>query len=264
MNENDKKLQGKVHSAMYTLVKEKGVASPVEVLIAIGALSKEDYEKWRNGKVDFLERVCKINLRKLSFVNREIRAYARKHNLKASWTFYNKWGKKRKDSAGRTIKLRFSKSGAVNIEKLYATHYVGQQKVAEAKERKKQREARKNQKVPVSRHEPHEDISDPLCEAFEDDSIPSYARCRSCFNDMRTANGCQPFVYSAGGKKYTRIKVGDIGDMFGEDDYNADFRCTDCGALFGYAHHVGCYCERCPVCNGQMRSCGCALFDTPS
>ena len=37
MNKNDKELQVKVHSAMYTLIKDKGVASPVEVLIAIGA-----------------------------------------------------------------------------------------------------------------------------------------------------------------------------------------------------------------------------------
>ena len=140
MNKNDKELQVKVHSSMYTQIKEKGVASPVEVLIAIGALSKADYERWRNGQVDFLERVCKINLRKLSFVNHEIRAYARKHDLKASWTFYNKWGKKRKGGDGKTIKLRFSKSGDENIEKQYATHYVGQQKVAEAKERRQERE----------------------------------------------------------------------------------------------------------------------------
>jgi hypothetical protein len=45
MSKNDHDLQVKVFSAMYMLIKEKGVASPAEVLIAIGALSKEDYEK---------------------------------------------------------------------------------------------------------------------------------------------------------------------------------------------------------------------------
>ena len=112
---------------MYTLIKDKGVASPAEVLITIGALSKEDYERWRNGKVDYLERVCKINLRKLSFVNHEIRVYAQKNDLKPSWTAYNKWGK------GDHIRLRFSKSGDDNIEKQYATHYVSHRKVEEAK-----------------------------------------------------------------------------------------------------------------------------------
>ena len=141
MNKNDKELQVKVHSAMYHLIKGKGVASPAEVLIAIEALSKEDYERWRFGKVDYLERVCKINLRKLSFVNYEIRAYARKHNLKPSWTFYKKWGANKKGDKGNTVKLRFSKSGDENIEKQYATHYIGQQKIAEAEDR---REAKQN------------------------------------------------------------------------------------------------------------------------
>jgi len=140
MNKNDHQLQVKVHSAMYTQIKDKGIAAPVEVLIAIGALSKEDYERWRFGKVDYLERVCKMNLRKLSFVNHEIRAYAHKHNLKPSWTFYKRWGINRKGNSGATIKLRFSKSGDENIEKQYATHYIGQQKIAEAKERREVRQ----------------------------------------------------------------------------------------------------------------------------
>ena len=130
MNKNDHDLQVKVHSAVYHLIKNKGVASPAEVLIAIGVLSKEDYENWRFGRVDYLERVCKTDLRKLSFVNHEIRVYARKYDLKPSWTAYNKWGK------GDNIRLRFSKSGDENIEKLYATHYVSRQKAEEAKERR--------------------------------------------------------------------------------------------------------------------------------
>jgi competence protein ComEC len=64
-----------------------------------------------------------INLRKLSFVNHKIRALASKHDLKSSWTDYRKWGKC--DSA----RLRFSKSGDENIEKLYATHYISTEKV---------------------------------------------------------------------------------------------------------------------------------------
>jgi hypothetical protein len=120
---NNIELRKKVHSAMYTLIKSKGVASPVEVLLEIGVLSKEDCEKWRFGKVDYLERVCKINLSKLSTINHEIRVFARKNDLKPSWTYYKRWGCK-----GKKIKLRFSKSGDEQIEKLYATHYVSQRK----------------------------------------------------------------------------------------------------------------------------------------
>jgi len=135
MNKNDKELQAKVHSAMYNLIKAKGIAAPVDVLIIIGALSKDDHERWRFGKIDYLERVCKINLRKLSLVNHEIRAYARKHNLKPSWTFYKRWGDNKKGAKVKATKLRFSKSGDENIEKQYATHYISQQKSAVAKER---------------------------------------------------------------------------------------------------------------------------------
>jgi len=129
---NNKELQNKVHSAMYTLIKDKGVASPVEVLLAIGVLSKEDYENWRFGHVSYLERVCKVNLGKLSTINHEIRVFARKNNLKASWSEYLKWGGK---GRGHKIRLRFSKIGVENVERAYATRYVTQRKVAEAKER---------------------------------------------------------------------------------------------------------------------------------
>ena len=122
---NNKELHQKVNSAMYSLIKQKGIASPVEVLIEMGVLSKEDCERWRFGKIDYLERVCKINLSKLSTINHEIRVFARKNDLKASWTFYKRWGCK-----GKKIKLRFSKSGDEQIERSYATHYVSQRKPA--------------------------------------------------------------------------------------------------------------------------------------
>jgi len=120
---NNIELRKKVHSAMYNLIKQNGIASPVEVLVEIGVLSKEDCEKWRFGKLDYLERACKINLSKLSTINHEIRVFARKNDLKPSWTYYKRWGCK-----GKKIQLRFSKSGEEQIERLYATHYVSQRK----------------------------------------------------------------------------------------------------------------------------------------
>ena len=127
---NDKELKHKVNAAMYKLMKEKGVASPVEVLLELGVLSKNIYEDWRRGRVPYLERVCQINLGKLSTINSEIRAFAKKNNLKPSWAAYQKWGN------GKSIRLRFSKSGVENIERSYATHYVSQQKVDDAHKRK--------------------------------------------------------------------------------------------------------------------------------
>ena len=129
---NDGEIKHKVNVAMFELMKSTGVIAPVDVLIGIGVLSKEDYERWRNGQVDYLERVCKANLRKLSTVMREMRAFAKKNELKASWTYYHGWGK------SKDKKLRFSKSGEDNIERGYATHFISQQTLDEKRAGKAQ------------------------------------------------------------------------------------------------------------------------------
>ena len=41
---NDGEIIGKVHSSMYTRLKNQGVVAPYEVLMDIGVLSKEKYE----------------------------------------------------------------------------------------------------------------------------------------------------------------------------------------------------------------------------
>ena len=117
---NNAELKAKVNSAMYTLIKNKGYATSVDVLMQIGVLAKVDYENWRFGKTDCLESVCNVNLKKLSSINKTMRDYAAKQGLKPSWTDYRKWGN------GENRRLRFSKSGDDNIERAYATHYVVQ------------------------------------------------------------------------------------------------------------------------------------------
>jgi len=141
---NNHELHVKVHAAMYVLIKDKGVASAVDVLMAIGCLSKKDYEDWRNGRVPFLERVCGANLHKLSRISHEIRVYAQKHSLKPSWTEYRQWGK------GKHTRLRFSKSGDKRVEELYATHYVSQAKAEEAKKRRESQNCESQQHAEVS------------------------------------------------------------------------------------------------------------------
>lgn len=122
---NDGELKHKVNVAMFDLMKSTGIVAPVDVLMGIGVLSKQDYEKWRNGNIDYLERVCKINLKKLSTVMKEMRSFAKKNELKPSWTYYHGWAKNKHN------KLRFSKSGDENIERSYATHFISHKTLAE-------------------------------------------------------------------------------------------------------------------------------------
>ena len=135
---NDKELIGKVHSSMYHQLKRKGYATAVDVLMDLEIVSKTDYELWRNGKVLYLEKVCKVNLKKLSTILHEMRVYAKKGNLKPSFCVYKRWVVKKKNGQGKkpVIKLRFSKSGSEDIEKWYATHFVDTKKIEKMKEEK--------------------------------------------------------------------------------------------------------------------------------
>jgi hypothetical protein len=121
----DKKIKSLVYSNCY----EKGYVCAVDVLIQLAYLSMKDYEDWRFGRVEYLERVCNIGLSKLSLIQKLIRKYSTDLDLKNSWTAYNQFGK------GRKCRLRFSKSGHSTIEERYATHYIDVKRMSELKEK---------------------------------------------------------------------------------------------------------------------------------
>lgn len=131
----DGELIGKVHSAMYHQCQNRGYAVPVDVLMDIGVLPKQKYEDWRFGRVPYLEGVCTVNLRKLSFIMRQMRVYAEKSGLKLSFCYYKQWGVKKKSGQGHkpVIPLRFSKSSDPAIERWYATHFVDSKRIGQRK-----------------------------------------------------------------------------------------------------------------------------------
>jgi len=81
--------------------------------------------------------------------------------------------------------------------------------------------------------------------------------CPFCKRDITKADGCTLSVFTHKGKEYERFKVGGKGDFF-EDDATGE-TCGDCGARYGHYHHCGCDCEHCPVCGGQLLTCGCEI-----
>ena len=135
---NNQELVAKVNSSMYRQCRDRGFATPVDVLIDIGVLQKDKYEDWRFGRISYLERVCTINLHKLSTVRHQMRVYAQKAGLKPSFCYYKQWGTKKKGGQGRkpVIPLRFSKSGNPDVERWYATHFVDSKRIAELKSAK--------------------------------------------------------------------------------------------------------------------------------
>ncbi|MDO9339493.1 MAG: hypothetical protein Q7T72_03090 [Bacteroidales bacterium] len=122
----DKEVKRLVHLNRY----EKGYVCVVDILLQLDYLTKKDYEDWRFGRVDYLEKVCNINLSKLTLINKLIRKYSTELDLKSSWTGYNQFGK------GIKRRLRFSKTGDKTIEDRYATHYIDKSRMNELKEKK--------------------------------------------------------------------------------------------------------------------------------
>ncbi len=106
-----------IRNSINSQIKQKGFVTVVDTFIDVGILDKENYEKWREGQIIYLEKVCKGNLNKLSEILKEIYKYSKELNLKENYTFYKKYGKGK-------VKLRFSKLGKDNIEKRYSTHFI--------------------------------------------------------------------------------------------------------------------------------------------
>jgi len=113
------KLYPAVARAVAEILKTTNVVSPVEVLLRLGRITKQQCEDWRFGRIPYLERVCVGNLSKLSAILRILDHHARAIGLKPSQTVYHKWGR-----GGKRIILRFSKSGEPALESAYSRHYV--------------------------------------------------------------------------------------------------------------------------------------------
>ena len=124
---NNIDLEKKVKNLVNSLRYEKGLVCAVDILQRLDYISKKDYEDWRFGRIDYLEKVCNVNLSKLTLINKTMRKTAIDLKLAESWTGYNQYGK------GIKRRLRFSKSGNENIEKAYATHYVDKNRINELK-----------------------------------------------------------------------------------------------------------------------------------
>ena len=107
-----------VRASMDRQLRENSCAAPVQVLMDLHILSKEDYLKWRNKKTDCLERVCMGNLNHLVFILDEIRRYGKELQLKESVTYYKQWGKKNK------TELQFTKTKNDVLERTKATHNI--------------------------------------------------------------------------------------------------------------------------------------------
>lgn len=110
-NYQSDKLFPRVVKAVSEILATSHVVAPVDVLMRMQLLNKQQYEDWRFGRVPYLERVCQANLGRLNRVLRILDRHSRSLGLKPSQTAYRKWGR-----GGKRIELRFSKSGEAALE----------------------------------------------------------------------------------------------------------------------------------------------------
>lgn len=79
------------------------------------------------------------------------------------------------------------------------------------------------------------------------------AICLYCNGEMTTGGSCTVEALFADGRRFEFARHGTERGM-------KAFRglpCGDCGVSWGGLHHPGCDLQRCPVCHGQLISCGC-------
>src|SRR5262249_15800071 len=135
--ENRRRLADRIAKAAEASLAAQNYVSPVDVLVGIGWLDAGAVKRWRQGQVDYLERVVQTNLSRISEAMKLFRSWATAKGLIPSEASYVARTPSRQT-------LRFSKSGPPTIERLYRTHWLS----GELSQRKQERLAEKASRAP--------------------------------------------------------------------------------------------------------------------
>lgn len=136
-------LEQRVVRAAEAALAERQYVSAIDVLVGLGWLAQARLDEWRQGRAECLERVVQVNLHKLSTAMRLFRRWAERRGLKPSETAYVARTRDRRP-------LRFSVSGAAEIERAYRTHWVSPELSAAKRRRLADRQSRPPDLVVVS------------------------------------------------------------------------------------------------------------------
>jgi hypothetical protein len=140
---NASKLQQRVTRAAEAALAERKFVTAIDVLVGVGWLEPRRVNEWRQGRVDYLERVVVANLGKISTAMQCFRRWAEAHGLEPSETRYVARTRDRRP-------LRFSKSGDPGIERAYRTHWVSPELSQQERARLAERQSRPPDLVVVS------------------------------------------------------------------------------------------------------------------
>jgi len=136
-------LEQRVRRAAEVALAEQRYVSAVDVFLGLGWLVPAHLDEWRQGRVQCLERVVQASLPKLSTAMRVFRRWAQGRGLVPSETGYVARTRGRRP-------LRFSVSGAADIERAYRTHWVSPELSTAKRERRAERQNRPPDLVVIS------------------------------------------------------------------------------------------------------------------
>jgi hypothetical protein len=125
VSDNQRKLEQRIVRAAEAALAERRFVTAVDVLVGVGWLAPSAVDRWRQGRVDYLEREVQANLHKISTAMALFRRWAEERGLWPSETAYVARTRDRRP-------LRFSDSGNPDIERAYRTHWVSPE-LSEAK-----------------------------------------------------------------------------------------------------------------------------------
>jgi hypothetical protein len=119
------RLYERVVRAAETALAARGYVSAIDVFMGAELVEPDAVMLWRKGSLPYFERIVKTNLSRISLALSIFQQWAHGRGLKPSETDYV-----RKKSGGQ--RLRFSKSGNPNLERIYRMHYVDRARARKA------------------------------------------------------------------------------------------------------------------------------------
>lgn len=130
-------IQVRVRRVAEQALAEQQYVSPIDVLLGLGWLAPSHLDRWRQGRVPYLEQVIQANLGKVSTAMAEFRRWAQAGGLTPSETIYVARTRDRRQ-------LRFSAGADPGLERAYRTHWVS----PKLSERKRERLAEQQSRPP--------------------------------------------------------------------------------------------------------------------
>ena len=111
---NTTELITKINESCKKQIDERLYITAADCLLDVGFITIADYEAWEDGKIEYLEKICRASTQELSQVLNSIRNYAKEERLKSTQLPYN----------GINGRLYFSKRKQDNVECAYRTIYM--------------------------------------------------------------------------------------------------------------------------------------------